>query len=341
MAPYYGPTNEDFRTIMLERYFLAGDLLVGVGYGIQVVLYVACAIYLWKHIRASKSYAAYQLAYITLLFVIQSIYVGVQAVTVQLMYVDNRNYPGGPWTYFEATQALAVNVMFEATIFVMTFLCDCLVFWRCWVIWSASNRTHAILATAFPALLIVGSFVMGTFWTLQSSQPGLTFYSKLPLAFGSAYYSISLGVNILLTILIILRLALYRRQIMSSMGAAHAKHYVSLATMVIESAVVYSAFALLFLITYAAQEVSAQIWLGVASSVQQITTYLIIYRLAEGRAWKQDTLQSTYSTMQFNHSRAPRNDVELAHRSSLSGANEEEGYRSPLSETKEHADPIP
>lgn len=33
MATYYGPTNEDFRTIMLERYFLAGDLLVGVGYG--------------------------------------------------------------------------------------------------------------------------------------------------------------------------------------------------------------------------------------------------------------------------------------------------------------------
>ena len=41
------------------------------------------------------------LAYITLIFVIQSFYVGVQAVTVQLMYVDNRNYPGGPWTYFE------------------------------------------------------------------------------------------------------------------------------------------------------------------------------------------------------------------------------------------------
>lgn len=96
---------------------------------------------------------------------------------------------------------------------------------------------------------------------MGSGQPGLTFYSKLPLAFGSAYYScvfrlpfpphirythstrcisstcsISLGVNILLTILIILRLALYRRQIMSSLGSAHAKHYVSLATMVIESA---------------------------------------------------------------------------------------------------------
>lgn len=32
MAPYYGP-DEDAATIMLERMFLAGDFISGVGYG--------------------------------------------------------------------------------------------------------------------------------------------------------------------------------------------------------------------------------------------------------------------------------------------------------------------
>lgn len=100
--------------------------------------------------------------------------------------------------------------------------------------------------------------VMGVFWTLQSSQPGLSFYSKLPLAFGTAYFALSFGVNILLTILIMLRLYMYRRRItkalglrfvyyastlfkadiiqLSSQGVDHAKQYVSLATIIIESA---------------------------------------------------------------------------------------------------------
>lgn len=67
------------------------------------------------------------LAYITFLFIVQSVFVGVQSRTVQLMFVDNRNYPGGVWAYFLATQSLAVNVAFEATLFIMTLLCDCIV----------------------------------------------------------------------------------------------------------------------------------------------------------------------------------------------------------------------
>lgn len=57
----------------------------------------------------------------------QSVFVGVQCRTVQLMFIDNRDYPGGVWEYFLATQALPVNVAFEATLFLMTFFCDCIV----------------------------------------------------------------------------------------------------------------------------------------------------------------------------------------------------------------------
>jgi hypothetical protein len=71
--------------------------------------------------------ALFLIFYITLLFVIESIYTAVQARTVQIMYIDNRNYPGGPWAYFLATQNLPVNVMFYATLFVLTFLSDLLV----------------------------------------------------------------------------------------------------------------------------------------------------------------------------------------------------------------------
>ena len=110
---------------------------------------------------------------------------------------------------------------------------------------------------------------LGTLWTLQSSQSGLSgLYSKLPRAYGTSYYIISLSVNILLTILITIRLLLYRRRVIATLPPEYGKHYLSLAAIMIESAALYSAFALLFIITYALNNPINQIFLAVASSAQ-------------------------------------------------------------------------
>lgn len=163
---------------------------------------------------------------------------------------------------------------------------------------------------------------MGTLWTLQSSQPGLSLYSALPLAFGTSYYAISLGTNIIMTALIVLRLLLYRRRLIKRLSADHAKHYVSLASIIVESAALYSLFAFIFLVTYAVNNPVNQIFLGFASFtqvnsqvprcdstdnqslLQQISSYLIIYRLADGRAFKKDTITTTDSLPPMNFSPA-------------------------------------
>lgn len=109
---------------------------------------------------------------------------------------------------------------------------------------------------------------LGVLWTLQSSQPGLSFYSALPLAYGTSYYAVSLGVNVVITILITIRLFQYRRMIMRSLPGEHADQYLSLASVLVESAALYSVFALLFLITYAVNNPMTQIWLAVAQATQ-------------------------------------------------------------------------
>ena len=101
--------------------------LIYVILGVQLVMYISSALFLWSARRTRGRQSTLLLGYITLLFSVETIYVAVQARTVQLMYIDNRNYPGGPWQYFLATQNLPVNVMFYASLFVMTFLSDLLV----------------------------------------------------------------------------------------------------------------------------------------------------------------------------------------------------------------------
>ena len=92
----------------------------------QFVLWAICALYLRRQQKKGRK-TFYLLCYITLLLAIETAYAVVQARTVQLMYVENRNYPGGPWQYFLDTQNLPVNVIFTAAVFSLTFLCDLLV----------------------------------------------------------------------------------------------------------------------------------------------------------------------------------------------------------------------
>lgn len=109
---------------------------------------------------------------------------------------------------------------------------------------------------------------MGTVWTLQSSFPGLSLYSKQPLAFGTSYYAISLGLNIVLTGLILVRLLLYRRTHLAHLPSGHAQQYLTLATLIVESAALYSIFAIMFLVSYAMNKPINQVWLGFAQAAQ-------------------------------------------------------------------------
>ena len=111
--------------------------------------------------------------------------------------------------------------------------------------------------------------VMGVLWTLQCSQPGLSAYSKEPLALGTAYYTLSLGTNVVLTALIVARLLAYRRAARRvHLSAENARDYFSAAALIIESAALHSTCAVAFLVSYALDAPINQIWLAFAQAAQ-------------------------------------------------------------------------
>ena len=190
--------DESASEIFLERTFLAGDFISGLGYGasaftpflsvylqshshlptitgVQVVLYASCAIFLWKTRQSRGRQSLLLLVYTTILLSIETIFSAVQARTVQVIYIDNRDYPGGPWAYFLATQNLPINIMFYATLFILTFLSDLLIvsglhaqfdrvkhlyikLWRCWIIWGGSGTRISYVVVSFPLVLVLASF---------------------------------------------------------------------------------------------------------------------------------------------------------------------------------------
>jgi len=87
---------------------------------------------------------------------------------------------------------------------------------------------------------------MVTYWT---AQPGHCIRNSVLVNYGISYLSISLSLNILLTLMIVTRLVLHSRNIRTAMGASSGLTglYKTVVTMLIESSAVFTASSLLFL----------------------------------------------------------------------------------------------
>ncbi|KAM6503775.1 hypothetical protein JOM56_000718 [Amanita muscaria] len=312
--PYYGP-QEDNQTIILERTFLVNIFVSGVGYGAQLIIYIVCMRHLWR--ERKRRVMVFLLCFITLLLSLSSLGVATDTWTAEDMYINNRNYPGGPWMYFVLAWNLPENAIYNIILFLSIFISDLLMLWRCWVIWNSSvSRPLTCVVLFSPVLMLVASFaspnstdmltsVTGIMWCLRTTVADRSPYMKLPILLGTAYYGTSFSTNILVTFFIILRLALHRRATLQTLPVAYAEQYLSIAAIFVESAALYSVVAVASIICYALASPITQVIIPLVSPCQQISGYLIIIRLAQGQAWTPNMLGTTtgttmqLSTLQF------------------------------------------
>ncbi|KAI0833560.1 hypothetical protein BC628DRAFT_1308805, partial [Trametes gibbosa] len=154
-----------------------------------------------------------------------------------------RNYPGGPsaWVLANYPQFVAGNVSF----IVANFLADGLLLWRTYMVWTSP------WIVAFPSFVYLGSTAMSILSVFQTSRPDASLWSTTGVIFSVPYFSISIGLNILLTLLIVVRLLWMSYSAKHSIGSDHSKTYVSIAAMLLESAAPYAVTGVIFIITYA------------------------------------------------------------------------------------------
>lgn len=287
-SPYYGPVGETAEEVFLEKTFLASGYLTAFGFGVQFILYAACVHKLWQR-QPRIRFTFFLIAYMTVLTLMDLIWTATSAYGLQMTFIDNRNYPGGPFAFLLVEFSEPSNVLSLASYIVANILADGLLLWRCKVIWTASE-TYSVLVPILlmiPTLALMASFAIAVVFAIETASPS-GFFSQTTISFAVPYFAISLGLNIFLTLLIAVRMSYYRRHGRSVFGSQYGKHYTSISTMFIESAALYCICAILLLGTYIVQHPINQIWLGLAPSLQIIANNMIIYRVAEGRAWSSD-----------------------------------------------------
>jgi len=313
----YAPLGESISDIRTEQSLLDGTVIAGAAYGVHLTLFVQCFQLLFSQSfqkptgpnQNRQSPQWFLLSYIVLLFSLGTIGFGGQIKFNEMTFIQDRNFPGGPLGFNSAMYNEPVNIMTTAAFIVLNWFADALVLFRLFVIWDSNYWI-----VAFPVLMLAGSFTSSILLLVQLTLPGSSIYTHVSISLGVPYWSISVSINVLATLLITGRLLYLRYRVrqalvprgspeqqarLSLKAMGYAGMYTGPMAMLIESASLYAGVGLFYIIVYARGSMLQNVLLPVLGHVQAISPLLIILRVAQGRAWTRRTghhLQTTIQT---------------------------------------------
>lgn len=109
---------------------------------------------------------------------------------------------------------------------------------------------------------------LGILTTVQAAEPNSSLWADGTLNFSLPYFSLSMALNIFLTILLVSRLLYMRYKITSTLGAQYGKTYTGIATMVLESALPLGLVSLVFIVLYSIHNTAELLLLVLLVQVQ-------------------------------------------------------------------------
>lgn len=301
--------EESSESLWNERSFLAGMLIGAVAYGVHATLFFTTLSLLFKKKRAQwKDYT--WIAYVLALFTISSIGNYGQLKYTEEVWIDNRNYPGGPGAYLVEQRTVFSAKLVVASFMINGWLQDGLILYRFWVFFGGHT-----LAVVIPCMMFLGT--VGASSGLIGVIPTTPYFEGIGAKLLIAYYAQSVGLNLVATVAISTKLLMARRLLrQASQGISTS--YISISAILIESAFLYTACGVVFLVPFGLQDPFQNIMLPTLAQVESIAPLLIIMRVAQGQAWSAETTtQVANSTMKFTHGTrrvlSTANDLEQGH----------------------------
>lgn len=117
--------NETSATIYAEETWLQGNLLSNIAYGVELTLFVMCFTILVRQLnRFNYKRQMFLLIFISVIFVLGTVFMGAQAKFTQMAFIEYRNFPGGPSAYENAEYSVPVDEIANVCFIVGNWLMD-------------------------------------------------------------------------------------------------------------------------------------------------------------------------------------------------------------------------
>lgn len=280
-----------------EKENFAGMLLGAIFYGVVVVLFFQCMCALFDPINRTREGIRWGLVtYTVLMFSFVTVFVGMNLNIQSFSYIDNRAFPGkngippGPLGFQFLLYSDPISFVPNFMFLLNNWLADGLLLYRCYIIYYKN-----LWVVGFPCLMYLASIAMGiaTDYTLAQTDSVVTNSAAIH-RFGVSYFSITLSLNVILTLMVVGRLYLHNRMLRNAEGIAAltGPSYTSIVTMLVESCALYAACLLLYIIPWGTKSYVEYVFLPLLADVQVIAPFLIILRVAHRRSFSSDTAVS-------------------------------------------------
>lgn len=284
------PTSETQANLQNDAIWLIAIVLNAFGYGIAFTLYCICARNLISQIRSGTHTrrAQIMLGYITLTTICGGVYFISETRVAQNGFVTYRGFPGGAWAYTLLAFSSADNLVAIVSFFVVNWMADGMLIWRLYILYSSKKYAWAVIV--IPCLLYFASICMSAAMIHEISEPGQNLWSPSAVPFGFTYFILTATLTILSNFLMTFRLLVARRNYIQVMGnTLHAKRYISIIAMLVESSALFAVWSIIFVGLYAVSHPLQNIFFATLVDVAIIAMLLIMFRVSQDRAWKPDT----------------------------------------------------
>jgi hypothetical protein len=289
--------NEDAATIHSEETWLQGAFVAAVAYGAVAVLCAQCFFMLMRGFKRSKlMHTVPLLLFVFLMFALNTVYIATTIQFTQQAFIDFRNFDGGPSAYEIVFFSIPIDAAANDCLVVTTMLADALLLWRCTVIYANSSVNNLIsfgLAGAF----WVTEIILGTLFLVALTSTSVFGTVNLTLGF----WCFSLALNIIATLLIVGRLVYHRYQLKRVLGSQHASHYTSFIATIVESELLYTCYLILYIVPFVRNNTLVNAFIQGPSVIQSVSAMMIVYRVADGKAWSKNTWAEVTTGIPLNN----------------------------------------
>jgi len=255
------------------RMSYAAAAVAFITYGMYVVLFGICLYFQLQHQQKSKGRYVL-IIYTCAMFVTSTIYLCFGAKWSEIEFVESTADTAAFASALSSQLALTKNTASVVNI----WLADSLILYRTYVIWGGSF--YILIG---PFMLFLGAVASAIALLIETAKPGAVFGMVLISDFGTAFWSISLSLNVISTTLIAGKLMWHQRSLRQA-GIPQSDQYMSIAAILAESAALYSISGLIYIPLFARDLTLQYPFSALFNSAASIAPNLIVLRMALGVA---------------------------------------------------------
>jgi len=293
-------------------------------YGMYVVLAGICIYFQLQHRQQTKG-RYILIIYTCAMFVSSTIYFCFGAKWSEIEFVESTANTAAFASALSSQLALTKNTASVVNI----WLADSLILYRTYVIWG--GNLYVLIG---PVIMFLGAVASAIALLIETARPGAVFGMVLISDFGTAFWSISVSLNVISTILIAGYLVWHQRSLRSA-GLGQADRYIGIAAILAESAALYSICGLIYIPLFARDLALQYPFSALFNSAASIAPNLIVLRMALGVAVKDSrstmstTVNITSTDSQFSKKRGPNILASRSQQeSTINGSTLQHGFKS-------------